>query len=78
MDADPCEAFLQTKKLIRECLLHIYRSEVEHIQEDMKFLHFMLSIPEGAHHPRVQQSLLERGKKLEELKREVDRISISC
>ena len=77
MDGDPCEAILQTKKIIRECLLHIYRSEVHQVQEDMKYLYFVLSLSECPHHPRVLQSLIERKKKLKELECEMARISIS-
>lgn len=72
-NSDPCEPVLQTKKMIRQCLLSLYLEEKMQTMEDLEILRFMLR---RTKEQKIAFRLWDRQRKLMELEREL--ASISC
>jgi NTP pyrophosphatase (non-canonical NTP hydrolase) len=74
-DTDPFEAVLQTKKLIREWLVTIYREEIKQTLADVKFLRFALGSHVHEDKEEVMSRLVEKKRKCFQLHRLLTNIS---
>lgn len=74
-DTDPFEAVLQTKKIIREWLVSIYREEIKKALIDVKFLKFVLDTNALEDNQTVLSRLSEKKRRYMYLHRLLTNIS---